>query len=258
MSQIVIFHGTSHRAGCTMIAQSAAELAAREKKELSVLFAALNGRKSSEYMSEDSASVDDFKIELKSGIGVDKSALNQSKRIDNMYVILGIGREEEVRSFLPEMAETLIHGLSEKFDLIIIDSGSVLDNGLAYGALKLKGLKYLIMEQTESSIARYEKMRPYYDKLDIGFDKYILSKYCPEDPLTENYISSRLSINKSLFFEIGYQDKGRVSEIEYKTLLETGQDRYRADIAKITNVVMKEMNLEDIPLKRKRSWNNFI
>jgi len=116
----------------------------------------------------------------------------------------------------------------------------------------------LVMEQTESSIKRFEKIKGIYEKLEIDFDKYILSKYYRDDPLTTNYVSERLSIDKSLFFEVGYSDKGRVSEIEYRTLLETGQAGYTADITKIANDLMKEMNLEKISLKRKRSWNSFI
>jgi len=258
MGQIVVFHGISHRAGCTMTAQSVAELAATEKKELTVLFAALNGRKSAEYMGEKTVSVDEFKIQLKSGIGIDKSMLGSSKKIDNLYIISGVEREEETRSFVPDMAEVLVQSLADKFDLIVIDSGSEIDNGLAYGAVKMKGLKYLVMEQTESSIKRYENMREIYEKLDIGFDKYVLSKHYSDDPLTANYISLRLSINRSSIFEIGYSDRGRTAEIEYRTLLDTGQDKYRSDILKVANDVMRTMNLDNISLRRRRSWNSFI
>ena len=258
MGQIVVFHGISHRAGCTMTAQSVAELAAAEKKELAVLFAALNGRESTEYMSEKTACVDEFKIQLKSGIGIDKGMVGASKKIENLYIISGVEKEEETRMYMPEMAEVLIQSLSDKFDLIVIDSGSEIDNGLAYGALKMKGLKYLVMEQTESSIRRFEKMRGIYEKLGICFDKYILSKYYSDDPLTANYTALRLSLNKALFFEVGFSDRGRVAEIEYKTLLDVGQDKYRAETVKITNDIMRMMNLDNISARRKRSWNSFI
>jgi len=241
-----------------MAAQSIAELIAKEKKELSVLFAALNGRKSVEYMCESVVPIDEFKIRLKSGIGIDKSMLSANKKIDNLYIISGLDKEEEARSFLPEMADVLIQSLNDKFNLIIIDAGSEIDNGLAYGAVKMNGLKYLVIEQSESSVARYEKMKEIYDRLNINFDKYILSKYYSDDPLSVNYISSRLSLNKSSFFEIGYSDKGRASEMEYRTLLEAGQDKYCSDIVKIANDMMAAMNLESILLKRKRAWNSFI
>jgi len=258
MSQVVVFHGTEHRAGCTMTALSVAELAAKERKELVVLFAALNGRRSTEYVSENSVSVDEFKIQLKSGMGIDKGMLSPSKKAENLYVIAGIGKEEEARHYFPDMAESMLQSLSGKFDLIVIDSGSDLDNGLAVGALRTKGLKYLIIEQTEGAVGRCEKMAETYEKLGVSFDKYILSKCVEGDPYTVNYVSSRLAADKSSFLEVGYSDKGRLSEMEQRTLLEIGGDRYRGDILKITNSVMEAMNLESISLKRKRTWNSFI
>ena len=241
-----------------MTAQSVAELIAKEKKELAVLFTALNGRASSEYMSAGAVKIDEFKIQLKSGIGIDKNTLNADRKIENLYIIAGVEREEETRYFVPDMAELLLQSLADKFDLIIIDSGSEIDNGLAFGALSMNSIKYLIMEQSESSVKRYEKMHELYERLNVDFDKYILSKYLEDDPLTVNYISSRLLINKSLFFSIGFDDKGRISEMEYRTLLDTGHDRYRADITAIANDVIRAMGLEKIQLKRKRTWNSFL
>ena len=258
MSQVVVFHGIEHKSGCTMTAQSVAELIAREKKEINVLFAALNGRKSTEYMREKVATIDDYKIQLKCGIGIDKNTLSQNRKTDNLYVIAGIDKEEEVRYFMPDMVQTLVDSLNNKFDLLIIDSGSDIDNGLAFGALKMQSLKYLIIEQRESCIRRHEKMREIYENLGISFDKYVLNKYVENDPLTVKYISSRLAIDSTLFFEVGYSDKDRTSEMEYKTLLETAADKYRGDLLKIANGIMDAMNLDNISLKRKRTWNGFM
>jgi len=241
-----------------MIAQSAAEMIAKENRGLTVLLTALNGRKSAEFMSENTVAIDEFKIRLRSGIGMDQNTLSPNKKIDNLFVIAGIEREEEARYFLPDMAEALLQSLDNKFDLIIADSGSDADNGLAFGALKMKGAKYLVMEQTESSVKRYEKMREIYEKLEVGFDKYILSKHLESDPMTVNYVSSRLDIDKSLFLTVAHSDKGRISEMEHRTLLETGGERYKNDILKIANDIMRAMGLENISLKRKRVWNSFI
>jgi len=258
MGQVVVFHGIEHKAGCTMIAQSVAELIAKEKKELSVLFVALNGRRSTEYMREKVVTVEDYKIELKCGIGIDKNTLSSNRKTDNLYVIGGIEKEEEVRYFLPSMATSLAESLEESFDLIVIDSGSEIDNGLAFGALKLESLRYLIIEQNESSIKRYEKMREIYGKLEIDFDKYIINKYFESDPFTQKYISSRLLIDSSLFLTVGYSDKGRISEMEYRTLLETSDEKFRTDVLAVANEIMAAMHLEAIQIKRKRAWNNFM
>ena len=258
MSHIVVFHGVEHRVGCTMISQSVAELIAKEKKEITVLFAALNGRKSADYMKEEIVTIDDYKVQLKSGIGIDESALAPNRKMDNLCFIGGISKEEEARYFLPEMVDVFVDSLYGKFDLLVLDAGSDVDNGLAFGALTMKSLKYLIMEQRESSIKRYEKMKEIYDKLCIDFDKYILNKYVESDPLTAKYISSRLSIDVTHFMTVEYSEKGRMSEIEYRTLLEVANDKYKNDTLSIANDIMKNMDLEVIRLKRKRTWNSFM
>jgi len=258
MGQIVVFHGVEHRVGCTMISQSAAELISKEKKEINVLFAALNGRRSMEYMRENVVTVDDYKIELKCGIGIDKNTLSANKKADNFYVIGGIEKEEEVRYFVPGMTETLVESLQSNFDILIIDSGSDIDNGLAFGALKMDGIKYLVMEQSESSVKRYEKMAAIHEKLGISFNKHIINKYFEDDPLTQKYISSRLSIDSSHFLNVVHSDRGRVSEMEYKTLLETAHEKYKSDILIIANDIMKAINSEPIRIKRKRTWNSFM
>jgi CO dehydrogenase nickel-insertion accessory protein CooC1 len=156
------------------------------------------------------------------------------------------------------MAGILAESLFDKFDLVIIDAGSEIDNGLAFGALGLKCQKYIVMEQTESSLKRYEKNRELYERFGIYFNKYILNKYFDNDPLTINYVSSRLGLEKSLFMNVKYQENGRIAEMEYRSLLETGQEKYKNDVLEKANDIMREMNLEKICLKRKRSWNNFI
>jgi MinD-like ATPase involved in chromosome partitioning or flagellar assembly len=241
-----------------MIAQSVAELIAKEKKEILVLFAALNGRKSTEYMKEEVVTIDEYKIQLKSGIGIDKNSLNPNRKMDNLYVIGGVEKEEETRYFLPDMVDVLVDSLDKKFDLLIFDSGSDIDNGLAFGALTMDNQKYLVFEQSESSIRRYEKIREIYGKLNIEFDKYILNKYVESDPLTIKYIASRLGLDNNLFIAVDNSDRSRVSEIEYKTLLDTANDKYKNDILNIANDIMKTMCMENIRLKRKSVWNVFM
>ena len=258
MSHIIVFHGIDHKAGCTMVSQSVAELIAKEKKELAVLFAALNGRRSAGYVKEKTATMDDYKIQLKSGIGVDKNTLSPTRKTENLYIVAGVEREEEVRYYLPDMAQTFIESLCKKFDLLIIDAGSEIDNGLAFGALKTKSLKYLIMEQCEGSLTRHEKMKEIYERLDIGFDRYVINKHFENDPLTVKYVSSRLNVENALFMCVSNAEGGRASEMEYRTLLETAEGKYRTDILKIANDIMAAANFESIKLKRKRAWNSFM
>ena len=258
MNHIFVFHGAEHKAGCTMIAQSAAELIARANKDVSVLFTAMNGRKSGEYVCEDTETIDQYKTRLHSRIGIEKSLLKPYKKTENLYVIAGVEKEEEARHYFPEDGYALLESLCGAFDIIIVDSGSELDNGLALGALRKGGFRYLIFEQAESSLERYERARGVYKRMEIGFDKYLVNRFTDGDPYTLSYIASRLALDRELFSKVELCKAGRQAELEHKTLLDFDEEKYGKDILKLANELMRALNMDEITWKRKRKWKSFI
>lgn len=258
MNNVVAFHGAEHKAGCTMMAQAAAEVIAGMAREKSIAFVALNARKSAEFLYEETPVIDQFKAQLTSGIGVGKGLLRPCKIASNLYILSGVEKEEHARNYFPETAYTLLESLSEEFDVVIADTGSELDNGLAMGALQKAGHRFFLLEQAESSIRRYERQREYYQRFSIGFDRYIINKFADTDPYTLSYIASWLSLERNELFKVSFSSFGRKAEMEHKSILELKDEKFKKDIVKIANHIMGIQDLGEIEPQRKRRWKNFI
>ena len=258
MNHIAVFHGAEHKVGCTMLAQSVAELIAKANKEIDVLFTALNGRKSAEYVCEDTETIDRYKPRLHSRIGIEKSLLKPYKKSENLYIIAGVEKEEEARHYYPEDGQALLESLIGSFDLVVVDSGSELDNGLALSALKKEGICTLVFGQSESSLARYERMRGVYERAEIHFDRYLINQFIDTDPYTLPYISSRLGLDKEQLAKVAFCQAARQAEMEHKTLLDFKEEKYRKDIAKVASAVMAALNISETTQRRKRGWKSFI
>jgi len=258
MNNLFVFHGADHKVGTTMLAQSVAEMIAGGNKNANVLLVSLNGRKSTEYVREDVWSIDHFRAQIESGMKIDRELLTISKGQPNLYLLAGIENELEERFYLPETALRLLEGLAEQFDLIVADTGSELDNGLALGGLAQAKKRFLVLSQNESSIKRYEKTSGLYGKLQITFDYYVINKYCLKDPYEVGYLTNRLDLQKCQLLKVEMMPYGKQAEMEYKTILEYGAGKYMEDILLISNQIVLEAGMEPIKLQRKNKWKNFI
>lgn len=258
MSHTFVFQGAEHKVGCTMIAQSVAEAAAKANREIQVLFAALNGRQSAEFALEGTPSMDLYKMQLHSGIGIEKGLLKPCQKLENLFMVSGIKREEQARHYFPKEAEVFLDSLHKDFDMIIIDAGSELDNGLALGALQRGTFRYMVLEQSESSLGRFERTLESYNRLGIDFDKYMINKFVEGDPYTMGYIASRLMLDKPVLEKVSLCSSGRRAEMERKTLMELGEEKYKKAITKIANDMMIALNIGEARPQRKRKWKTFI
>lgn len=259
MSRFYVFHGIDHKVGVTMVAQSVAELIAECEKDMKVLFLALNGRLNAEYVREDVRSIDDFKMELDSKIFTVTEFMRKCRQKDNFYMLAGVANEAEERMYFPATVEYLLSELKGKFDVIISDTGSTIDNGLALGALIEADCNYLITTQNESSIARLEKQREIFDRSEISFDNVIVNKFYEKDPYSLAYIRTRLSLDKERVLKIAMADYERQAEMNHCTLMQFNDSDYERDIVNLANEILLDIGGQGI---RKRSrglkWKSFI
>jgi hypothetical protein len=107
-----------------MIALSVAEAAAERLPERKVLFLALNGRESTEYVREGAESIDALKSRLESRLLGEEELVAHCLRIKNLSVLGGVANEEDERYYMPESASYLMDVAERAFDLIIVDSGT--------------------------------------------------------------------------------------------------------------------------------------
>lgn len=259
MNNVFAFHGIDHKSGVTMISQSVAELIASQNSNVNVLFISLSGRKNGEYIQEDVKTIDDFKLQMDSKLIISKDFLRDCKFKNNLYILGGLSNEQDERYYFPDSAQYLLESVSESFGLIIADTGSELDNGLALGAITAASNKYLIITQMESSLSRYEKMLPWFEKAQIKFNRFIINKFSEEDSYTLKYILERLYLEKERTDKIQEAGDYRQAEQEHRTLMRLKTDNYLEDISTIANHVSEVIGLPPTKLQRKNKlWKNFI
>jgi len=219
----------------------------------------LNGRKSTEYIKEEAGSIENIKIRLDNFM-IDGSEIESfSLRRGNLFILAGIGKIEEERFYMPENADYLLSEIKSNFDLIIIDSGSNLDNGLAIGALRYSENRILVITQQETALKRYEELMPIYSLLGFEFKKLLINKYFTEDPYDQEYITKRLKININSVHIVKQNNNYRLAEATNKSLLEFKDDIYSNDILEISNWILQVAGLDKInKLKRTKKWISFI
>lgn len=258
MNKYFAFHGTDHKVGTTMIAQSVAEIIADEKKHIKVLLLTLNGRKNTDYIKENVETIDNYRNQIESKMIVAREFMSSTRTNNNLHVLAGVIKEDEERYYFPNSVEYLVESVEEEFDIIISDTGSELDNGLAYGGLTLSDNNFMVITQQESSISRFELLRERYDKAGINFNRYIVNKFDDKDPYTIQYILKRLNISKDTIFKVKQVDYSRQAEMEYKTLIDFKDENYRNNIINIANYILEKIGEPQIDIGKKNKWKNFI
>ena len=258
MEKLYNFHGIDHKVGVTMLSQSVAELIANEKSHLKVLLITLNGRKNAGYIKENVETIDDYKMRIDSKLVMAKEFQLSTKRANNLHMLAGVIKEEEERYYYPDSVAYLLETVEEQFDLIISDTGSELDNGLAIGGLTLSENNYLVMSQLESSLRRYEEQALRFHTAKIHFNKCILNKFEEKDPFSVSYVSKRLSIREEDLMVVRNVDYGKQAETEYRSLIEFRDEKFRADICRVANQILTKAGEAEIDLRKKKKWKSFI
>ena len=147
----------------------------------------------------------------------------------------------------------MLNTIEGEFDLILSDTGSQIDNGLAYGALAISNFNFCIMTQQESCLSRFEGLKERYKKGGIFFSKYIVNKFEEKDPHNITYISKRLDISKKEILIVENVDYSRQAEMENRTLVEFRDERYLNCIINISNIILGDLKEPIITKEKKRS-----
>jgi len=258
MDKLYAFHGADRKSGVTMIAQSIAEYIAEAAPASRILLLILNGRQNVQYLREDTAPIDNYKSRLESGVGISVSDIDKAEGFDNLFVISGVKKEEEKRFYMPSAVKLLLTNIADDFDIIISDTGSELDNGLAVGGLGEAKKTYMILSQNEATIRRYENQGVIYSKIGMKFDAVIINKYTEKDPYSSDYIKRRLDISDKEVYTVQLAETGRTAEMEYKTIKSLENGRYKRDIEMIAADIIKDSDIEIKNEKRKMRWKDFI
>jgi hypothetical protein len=241
-----------------MVALSAAESVAERLPEKKVLFLALNGRESTEYVREGAESVDALKSRIESRLLGEEELIAHCLRLRNLFVLGGIANEEEERYYMPEATAFLMDVAGRVFDFVVVDGGNRLDNGLAFGALLYDANRFLVLTQQETALARWEKRRVLYERLGVMPKAYILNNYIEKDIYPVDYVARRLAEEEGRFYCVRFVRGGRQAEIERKTLWASAADGFADDIAALTDALVGGDGGGSASRKRRKRWKSFI
>lgn len=258
MDKLYAFHGADRKAGVTMVSQSVAEYIAEAAPHARILLLILNGRQNVQYLREDTMPIDAYRSRLESGIRISPEEIKTSEHFGNLFIISGVKKEEETRFYMPGAVKLLLANIGGDFDVIISDTGSELDNGLAIGGLGEAKKTYMILSQNEATVRRYENQAGLYGRIGMDFDGLIINKYTDKDPYSAGYIRERLGLADKSVYTVQLTDAGRTAEMEYRTLKALDSGKYERDIEKIASDIMKDAGIEMRNEKRKSRWKGFI
>ena len=257
MSNIHVFHGADGKTGTTMITQSVAELIASNYKDIKVMMIAMHGRPGTEYVDQVGESIEGVKLYLSNRLLDSQKLIEDCRKTDNFYMLGGVKSIGQVRSYHPNMAAYLLESIESKFDLILVDGGNDIENGLTVGALEYMGEKYCVITQQESILRRYESVKPIYEELGITFSLYIVNRYNDGDACDLYYIGERLSLDQRELMKVEASGYGRQAEWDHRTLLAYKNEGYFRDIHSIANRVLLQAQIDPIHMGRKKKWSLF-
>jgi hypothetical protein len=210
-----------------------------------------------EYVREKTESIDALKSRLESRLLSEDELTAHCLRAKNLFVLGGVVNEEEERYYMPESAACLMDVAERAFDVVVVDSGSRLDNGLSFGALSYDANRFLVLTQQETALARWEKRRPLYERLGVMPKAYILNNYIEKDIYPADYAARRLTVDRRQFHCVRFARDGRRAEIEHKTLRAIASDRFQEDITRLSDALTGAESSEGAGRKGRMRWKSF-
>lgn len=253
MDKVFVYYGVDHKCGTSMICQSVAEKIAKEFPALKILIAHTEGRRGTDFVSGVCESMERIRPYLAEGFLDGEEVFSKSKFKGNLYFVAGAEQLDSSNNYHPGMSDVFISTMKSKFDLIFCDSGSEIENGLALGALFMADAVYIVMQQSESALRRFEWLYPLYKKLNVKTAGYLLNKYDKDSPYSMKYLQERLDFIDNEFITIRESQQGKQAEIERCTLNHYNEKTYNVDIINMANRVLKRAGLACIPERKKRS-----
>ncbi len=243
MRGVYAFHGCDSKCGVTMVAQSAAQQLAAANRDKSVLLISLCGRRNSQYVRKEAASIDEYRDRIGAEVDLKRCELENRKIAENLYYIDGIEKEEEGRFYFPEMTIAFLKKMKEQFDYIIVDTGSEMDNGLTVGGLMGAELNFMVLAQNDACLERYRKLRKLYDALSFSFDAYVINKFRDRDVYSLSYIKKHIINSYKEVFTICDTGRAREAEFERRTFTEMKDRRFSDGIGRLVARIEKSSGI---------------
>jgi MinD-like ATPase involved in chromosome partitioning or flagellar assembly len=256
MKNVFAFHGVDHKCGTSMICQSVAERIAEEFPGITILVVHTEGRSGIDYSIGTEESMDRIKPYLEEGILDVDEVFTKSKWKDNLYMVAGSSQMDSAHSFHPDMSDCFLTSMKPRFDLILCDSGSEIEHGLALGSLFSADGVFIVVIPGESALRRYEALSSLYQKLELNILGYIINCFNTQAPYNKAYLKDRLNLPEELSFTVQEAAQGRQAEAEGHTLLYYRNIQYGKDITSIANRILNHAGFDQLRERKKTLWKN--
>ena len=245
---IITFFGADNKVGTTMVAQSTAEMLSKNTNaKIGLLF--LSGNPSTSYIkSKGKAGLDDIKIKLMNNIlSADEVFSVCTKENENLYLLPGADYILDIRHYHPEYIDRLIQLASEKFNLIIIDTGSNIDSGMAIAALNSTKNKYLVATQQETARVNFERIESQVLKrlqIEPGDFMLVVNKYIKSNQIyTAKQVADLYNMTLATYIPnlelLGWQ-----AEFDQRTLLHYNNQSYNYQIEQLSKIITAQTHIK--------------
>lgn len=254
---IITLHGADHKVGTTMLTQSVAQYIAREKKNIRVLLLFLNGNSTTDYIKHQVNSIESLKMRIDNQMLKYQDFLTTCYQRENLWTLGGPTRLIEQRYYYPKFVKSLLKVIQDRFDLILIDAGNHLDDGLCVGALEYSSHLIKVATQNEVTLNRNEKQKDLYKDMNLSFSQYIINRYDELNPHDTKYISKLINVDETSIFPVAYSENEKQAEMDKKALIEYKDDTYTDSIHKLSNKILEFSGLDSISYRKKKSLFSF-
>ncbi|MDO4482684.1 MAG: hypothetical protein Q4C14_08215 [Bacillota bacterium] len=246
-NNLFVFHGCDRKVGTTMISHCAAKILSGNLKDRKILYAALNGNDDIHYSRGNTATIDSIKIRIDNNLITSEEMENSCARDGDLYVIGGISGVFSHRNYSPDFSIQFLNRALEIFDVVVADCGNELDSGLCVGALKYGGVNFLVINQNESSLVRFEKAKNIYSAIDTGFEHFVVNRYTEMDPHDVSYIRRRIENNgEGRYFTVREEaEYSKLAEIDEQLILDYKCPGFSEDMNDIVYEMMKMTGISD-------------
>lgn len=178
MSKNICFVGSDYKVGVTSTVQSIGEALAQALPERKVLILHLDGNEGQEYTLNKGQSIDIIRSTLVQGLATWEEVESLLDRKENLYSLGGAENILDKALYAPEASTNLINLCSDRFDYILIDAGSDIENPLSIGACIYPCEKVIVTtQQAKAQKVFQQKKTAVFDKLGIAFDNLIINRF---------------------------------------------------------------------------------
>lgn len=236
MREVIAFCGGDDGVGCTMIAQSAAELLA-ESHPGKVLMVFGSGKYGDDFiLNREGHSLDAVRANLTSGSMAAGELYPHLVRERNLRILPAI-RDSLSAGYYPEECMQTLLQAAEGFSYVVIDCGSRHDLGLFISGIKAATRRYFVVTQQEKCLRRFQyAVREIYRPLGVEGQLVVNKHQVSPALLSAGEIEDLTGMETAV--RIPYVSYGWQAEMEKQTLLGCG--KYAKALKRLTRQIQGE------------------